>query len=271
MDNPSPLTQWHTKLPGAAAKPAEPGPNQAGMGGRAQRVHNPPDPWGRDTAKQDPNANSNAEDHTECGPVHAPAQGGQREEQAKSGGRGGGAENGPQPPNHPPTPRRGQTPYPEGTEDRTPKGAQGDHQAKTGNTKPGTAAHREKGHQYAQTHTTLKKNNKRASNRARKRGEGGTGTTRPGTETASDRHHKAEKKTHPDNPTKKGGAQPRPGPSTHAHTAHPSQERRGTSGARAQTRTPAQHPQPGGAGDHLGRAHEHTHTPIPLQGVAGRS
>ena len=120
---------------------------------------------------------------------------------------------------------------------------------------------------------------KRASSPARETGDGGTGTTRPGTGTASNRHHKAKprhakkkaQKTHPDNPTKKGGARPTPRPSTHAHTAHPSQERRVTSEARAQTRTPAQHPQPGGAGDHAGRAHEHTHTPTPPQGEAGRS
>ena len=33
MDNPSPLTQSHTQPPGAAAQPAEPGPNPAGRGG----------------------------------------------------------------------------------------------------------------------------------------------------------------------------------------------------------------------------------------------
>ena len=55
------------------------------------------------------------------------------------------------------TTRGGQTPHPEGTQDRTPKEAQGDHPTKTGNTKPGTAAHREKGHRNMQTHTTPKK------------------------------------------------------------------------------------------------------------------
>ena len=114
--------------------------------------------------------------------------------------------------------------------------------------------------QNAQTHATQKK----------KRNQQPTPKERGG----GDRDHKAwdvdsqqpkKKKLHPDNPTKKGGAQPRPGPSTHAHTAHPGQERRGTSGARPQTRTPAQHPQPGGAGDHAGRAHEHTHTPTPFK------
>ena len=32
MNNPSPLTQSHTQPPGAAAQPAEPGPNPAGRG-----------------------------------------------------------------------------------------------------------------------------------------------------------------------------------------------------------------------------------------------
>ena len=66
---------------------------------RAQPVHSPPDPWGRNTAKQSATANSSPEDHTECGPVRAPAQGRQREEQAgppppkkKQGGEGGGGE-----------------------------------------------------------------------------------------------------------------------------------------------------------------------------------
>ena len=98
-------------------------------------------------------------------------------------------------------------------------------------------------------------------------GQPATDTTKPNQDT---RKKKAQK-THPDNQTKKGGAQPRSGPSTHAHTAHPSQERRGTSEAHAQTRTLPQHPQPGGAGDHAGRAHEHTHAPTPPQGQAGRS
>ena len=86
-----------------------------------------------------------------------------------------------------------------------PKGAQGDHPAETGNTKPGTAARREKGHRNMQTHTTKKK--KRASSPARKKGDGGTGTTRPGTGTPSNQHKKKAQKTHPDNPVNKGGAQ----------------------------------------------------------------
>ena len=108
------------------------------------------------------------------------------------GGRGGAREQptATKPPAN--TTRGGQTPHPEGTKDRTPKEAQGEHPAKTGNTKPGTAAHREKGHRNMQTHTPLKKNKKGASSHAPKKGDGGTGTTRPGGGTASNRHHKAK-------------------------------------------------------------------------------
>ena len=80
-------------------------------------------------------------------------------------------------------------------------------------------------------------------------------------------------------------------PSTHTHAAHPSQQWRGTRGARTQTCTP-QHPSQewGGAaktraqthtptphtparsgGVQAERAQEHTHTPKPQPGVAGRS
>ena len=56
---------------------------------------------------------------------------------------------------------------------------------------------------------------------------------------ARDRNTKKKKKrkktkaqkTHPDNPVKKGWAQPRPGPSTHTHTARRNRTRRGASGA----------------------------------------
>ena len=160
----------------------------------------------------------------------------------KLGGEGRGAQKQPtatKPPAN--TTRGGQTPHLEGTQDWTPKEAQGDHPAETSSTKPGTAAHRKKGHLNMQTHTTKKK--KSASSPARKKGNGGTGTPRPGTATPSNRHHKAKprkkkaQKTHPDNSAKNGGAQPRPGPSTQAHTAHRNRKRRGSSGARRKPHT----------------------------------
>ena len=126
---------------------------------------------------------------------------------------------------------------PEGTEDRTPKEAQGDLPAKTGNTKPGTGAHREKGHRNMQTHATKKK---RASSPARKKGDGGTGTTRPGTGTPSNQHHK--KKSAKNTPRQ------------------PSQEGRGTADTRAQHARPQCTPEPETAGGKRG-AHETTHVP----------
>ena len=101
----------------------------------------------------------------------------------------------------------------ESTEDRTPKGAQGDHPAKTGNTKPGKAAHREKGHRNKQTHTTKKK---RANSPAQKKGDGGTGTTRPGTRTPSKK--KKRKKHTPTTQPRRAGHSRDPGP---AHTPTP--------------------------------------------------
>ena len=170
-------------------------------------------------------------------------QGRQREEQAapppapkKNRGGRGGAQKQPtatKPPAN--TTRGGQTPPPEGTEDRTPEEARGDHPAKTGNTKPGTAAHREKGHRNMQTHTTKKK--KRASSPARKKGDRGTGTTRPGTGTPS-KTKKNAKNT------------PR----------QPSHEGLGTAETRAQHARPHRTPEPETAGGKRG-AHETTHVP----------
>ena len=64
----------------------------------------------------------------------------------------------------------------------------------------------------------------------------GAGQGHPATDTTKPKNKKA-KKTHPDNAAKKGGAQPRPGPSTHAHTAHRNRKRRGASGARTKPHT----------------------------------
>ena len=126
----------------------------------------------------------------------------------------------------------GQTPPQKGTEDRIPTEAQGDHPPKTGNTKPVTAAHGEKGHRNGKK---KKKKNRRTTSPARKKGDGGTGTTKPEQKKTKKKRKTKEKtkaqKTNPDNPAKKGWAQPRPGPNTHAHTARRNQKRRGASGA----------------------------------------
>ena len=118
--------------------------------------------------------------------VRQPREGRGRNRQApppkkKGGGAGGGAREQPTATKWPAnTTRGGQTPHPEGSEDRTPKEAQGDHPAKTGNTKPGTAAHREKGHRNMQTHTTLKKKKKKPAAQPERKGRGGQGPQDPG-------------------------------------------------------------------------------------------
>ena len=119
--------------------------------------------------------------------------------------------------------------------DRTPKEAQGDHPAKTGNTKPGTAAHGKRDTETSRH--TPRKREKRASNPARKKGDGGTGTTRPGTGTPS---------------KKKKNAKNTP--------RQPSQERLGTAGTRAQHTRPHRTPEPETAGSKRG-AHATTHVP----------
>ena len=164
-----------------------------------------------------------------------------------------------------------QTPPPEGTEDRTPKEAQGDHQPKTGNTKPGTAAHREKGHRNE------KKKEESHQPSPKERG------WRDRDHKARDRKKKKKEKTkaqktHPENPAKKGSAQPRPGPSTHAHTARQNRKRRGASGAprkphtsQKQAKTEAQPRTPQTAdtrGTTPPTVPKHTH-PKPQPGLAG--
>ena len=78
-------------------------------------------------------------------------------------------------------------------------------------------------------HTPRKK--KRASSPGRKKGDGGTGTTRPGTGTPSNRHHKAKKKKSAKNTPRQ-----------------PSQEGRGTAETRAQHPRPHRTPEPETAG-----------------------
>ena len=153
------------------------------------------------------------------------------------GGRKGGRQNSPQPPNRPPTPpEAAKPPPPKGTEDRTPKEAQGDHPAKTGNTKPGTAAHREKGHRNMQTHARKKKKSQQPSPKGRGLG---------------DSDHKAR-----DRDTQ----QPKKIKSAKNTPRQPSQEGRCTAETRAQHARPHRTPEPETAGGKRG-AHETTHVP----------
>ena len=173
----------------------------------------------------------------------APAKGRQREEQTgppqkkkKKGGKGGGVKTAhshqtarqhhKRRSNSPPRRHRRQDPQ-RGT--GGPPSQNRQHQARNS----GPAGKRTPKH--ADTHHEKKK-----SGLARKKGDGGTGATRPGTGTPRNRHHKAKKKaqkTHPEIPAKKGGAQPRPGPCTHAHTAYRDRKRRGASRARKEPHT----------------------------------
>ena len=98
--------------------------------------------------------------------------------------------------------------------------------------------------------------------------------------------------THPNNPGRSGGAQPKPEPKhTHPHRApvpgvagckrsahtsthtaqHPSQEWRGGGATRSQTDTHTPRTRPNSGWVQAECAHEHTHSPKPQPGVAGRS
>ena len=148
---------------------------------------------------------------------------------------GGGARKQPTAPNRPPTPPEAAKPAPQ----NAPK--TGPPKRHSGITQPEPATpsqeQRPTGKRDTETcrHTPRKK--KRASSPARKKGDEGTGTTRPGTGTPSKEHKKKSAKSTPDNPAKNGGAQPRPGPSTHAHTARRNQKQRGASRARRKPHT----------------------------------
>ena len=168
------------------------------------------------------------------------------------------------------TTRGAQTPHLESTEDRTPKRGTGgppsqnrQHQARNSGP-PGKGTPKQ-----ADTHHTGKK--KEPAAQPERKGMGGQGPQGPGqgqpatdsTKPNQDRPKKRAQKAHPDNPTRKGGVQPRPGPSKHAHTPHPSQERQGTTHPRTATPTRrCRRPRRTGA-----QAHTHPNTPPRRGGV----
>ena len=78
-----------------------------------------------------------------------------------------------------------------------------------------------------------KKKKKEPATQPEREGMGGQGPQ----DRDRDTQKKKAQKTHPDNPAKKGLAQPRPAPSTHAHTARQNRKRRGASGAPTQPHT----------------------------------
>ena len=176
--------------------------------------------------------------------VHQPREGRKRNRQAlppkkNGGGRGKRRENSPQPPNHPPTPPEAAIPPPpEGTEDRTPKEAQGDHPAKNGNTKRGTAAHWEKGHRNKQ------KKKKRESQQPslKERGWG-------------DRDHKARDR----NTQKKNKKKEKLKKKKRKKPTSTTQPRRaGHSRDSGPAHTPTPHAGTGNRGGQAGRPHNHT-------------
>ena len=120
------------------------------------------------------------------------------------------------------------------TEDRTPTEAQGDHPPKTGNTKPVTAAHGEKGHR---------------NGKKKKKGEQPAQPERKGMEGQG-----------PQSPGKKNKKNKRKNKSAKNTPRQPSQEGLGTAETRAQHTRPHRTPEPETAGGKRG-AHETTHVP----------
>ena len=163
-----PLTQGCTKTPGATAQPAEPAPSPAGRAAKPEvyitrATHGA---GARPRKKQAPTTTRKTTPNAD-GCVHQPREGRGRNRQPppqkkrkKTGG--GGHEKGPQPQKHPPTPQEAAEP-PSQTAPETglPEGQPEDHQARTGNTKPGAASHRKKRHpKHADTHHTGAKTKK---------------------------------------------------------------------------------------------------------------
>ena len=130
--------------------------------------------------------------------------------------------------------QRRPNPPPEGTEDRTPTEAQGDHPPKTGNTKPVTAAHGKEGHRNE------KKKKREPPAQPERKGMEGQGPQSPG-----QRKKETKKK-------KRKSAKNTP--------RQPSQEWLGTAETRAQHTRPHRTPEPETAGGKRG-AHETTHVP----------
>ena len=247
-NNPSPLTQSHKQPPGAAAQPAEPGPNPARRGAEPT-VYIAHPTHGAGTRQKKTQLTTAAPKTTlnagQC--VRQPREGRGRNRQTpppqkktkQQRGEGGGAKKTHSHQTARQHHQRRPNPPPEGTEDRTPKEAQGDHQAKTGNTKPETAAHQEKGHRNKQTHTTKKKRKKKKSQQPspKERGWG-------------DRDHKARDRDTQQKKKKSAKNAPR----------QPSQEGLGTAETQAQHTRPHRTPEPGTAGGKRG-AHATTHVP----------
>ena len=220
-NNPSPLTQSHKQPPGAAAEPAQPGPNPARRGAESTVYIAHPTLWAgtQPNRTQPPTA---ARETTlnagQCVRQRMRAEGGKGspppKKENKTEGGGGGGENSPQPPNRPPTPPEAAIPPPQ----KAPKTGPLKRHGETTQPKPATPSQEQRptGKRDRKTcrHTPRKK--ERASSQARKKGDGGTGTTRPGTGTPS-KKKKRKKHTPTTNPRRAGHSRD-PGPAPHAGT-----------------------------------------------------
>ena len=276
-------TRGHTKQPGTTAHPAEPERNPAGRGAEPNvYITNPTHGAGARPGKtQPPTANrKTTQNANQC--VRQPRDGRGRNRQTPSEKRkkGGGGENGPQPPRRRPTPQEAAKP-PTQTAPKTgpPKGAPGDHPAKTGNTKPRTAAHCEKGHpKHADTHHAGKEKktqNSKQRGPEEKEWEDRDHETqdrdnqRPTPQSPKRKKHKREGGgAHPTNgntrtplrhrrpPRKDGGKQ---GTRTTARVPqqYPPKERRGAAQTWTPTHMPTPHTRAGNGGEQEERAHSH--------------
>ena len=169
--------------------------------------------------------------------VRQPTEGRGRNRQApppkkkNRGGRGGGRENSQQPPNRPPTPPEAAKPPTE----KAPRTGPPKRHRGTNQPKPATPSQEQRPTGKRDTETCRHTPRKKKEEGMGGQGPQGPGQGDPATDTTKPK--KKAQKTHPDNPAKKGGAQPGPGPSTHAHTAHRNEKWRGASRARRKPHT----------------------------------
>ena len=182
-DNPCPLTQSHTKPPGAPAQPAEPGPNPAGRGAELNVYITHPTHWAgtRPKGTQPPTATRKTTLNAgQC--VRQPREGRGRNRQTppkkKRGGGGGGHENAPQPPHRPPTPQEtAKPPAQKAPKAGPPKGHRGTTQPKLARPSQEQRPSGKMDAQNAQTDATQKK--KEPATHPQKEGTGGQGPQGP--------------------------------------------------------------------------------------------
>ena len=233
--HPSPLTQNHKHPPGAAAQPAEPGPNPARRGAEPT-VYIAHPTHGAGTRPHRTQLKTTARKTTlnagQC--VRQPREGRGRNRQApppqkekkKGGGRLAWHENSPQPPNRPPTPPQAVKPSPRRHRRQDPHRGTGGPPTQNRQHQASNSGPRGKG-------TPIRKKKKKGEPPAQpeRKGMEGQGPQSPKEKKRKTKEKTKAQKTHPDNPAKKGWTQPRPGSNTHAHTARRNRKRRGASGA----------------------------------------